>query len=198
MSSLTTVVRLQGTSVVFLAAAVLQLQCALNSQEKKVEPSKTVEIWLGDSIQKIRGEKWLMLKQGEPSDLDGVDEPHNFILHFPSGRRIELWSNGASMEQEHGIVVTTMLLPLPKVVDFHDAVQALTDILMRFHLDHDPEMQRRLAKWRTESPPKDTYPPTYSNTVDFEPGFLVYIEIKPHGDRSDQGWYIALNFEQKT
>ena len=163
---------------------------------------RRVEVWLAESVDKVKGFDWPYFKNDQqPHEITAIQEPAYVVVHLPSGKTLESYTNGATMNNDDGFVSKVVLQPLPELAkSYDDVVDAAEAIVQRWDIDN-AELKSSLAAWREmyDSDPllldPDERKPNRSlkHYAGGEIEFDIILSPERAIHYSNEGWYLQMN-----
>ena len=160
-----------------------------------------VEVWLAESVDKVEGIEWFRGDDDDPLMMTVIQEPAYVVVHLPSGKRLESYTNGATMNNDDGLVSKVVLQPLPELAKSYDeVVDAAETIVRRWDIDN-AELKSSLAAWRemydsdpllldpAERKPNRSLKHYAGGEIEFD--IILSPERAIHD--SNEGWYLQMN-----
>lgn len=168
------------------------------------KPLRRVEVWLVEPVTKMIGKAWPRLDNGKPQALTAIEEPVYMVMHLPSGRVVESFSFGVSMEAQEEMVAGVRLQPLTKLVGHLEVTDAAEKIIRDWGAGND-EIFNDLKRWRTSFssdpvliPHDDRVPSGEMKQLaasEIEPGVYLTATRGIHRDwQHKEGWYLHIDF----
>jgi hypothetical protein len=158
-----------------------------------------VEVWLAESVDRVKGFDWPRFKNdGLPHEITAIQEPAYVVIHLPSGKIIESFTMGSTMNNDGGYVSKVVLQPLPELAKTYDEVVDAAEVILKRWSLEDMFLDG-LAKWRgmyEQDPiliPREERRPNYKKyiNVEIEPGIWLSPERDIHF--RGEGWYLQMN-----
>lgn len=176
---------------------------ALAVTEEENSEIRRIEVWLAESVDNVKGLDWPHFKSdGQPHEITAVQKPAYVVIHLPSGKMIESFTMGATMNNDDGFVSKIVLQPLPELAkSYDDVVDAAEEIVQRWEIEN-AELDTSLSKWREmyDSDPllldPDERSPNRSlkHYARGEIEFDIILSPERAIHYSNEGWYLQMNF----
>ena len=162
------------------------------------EEIRRVEIWLAEPVERVNGWTWGRRSNGEALMMTAIQEPAYIVIHLPSGKIIESFTMGSTMNNDSGYVSKVVLQPLPELAKTYDEVVDAAEVILKRWSLEDMFLDG-LAKWRgmyEQDPiliPREERRPNYKKyiNVEIEPGIWLSPERDIHF--RGEGWYLQMN-----
>lgn len=177
----------------------MMVRATATTTNEKTEDLQRVEVWLAESVEKVKGIDWFRGDNGQPLMMTVIQEPAYFVIHLPSGKVLESFTMGATMNNDDGYVSKVVLQPLPELArSYNEVINAAEALVERWDIGN-PELDASLAAWRGMYekdplliPPEERglSPKLYAN-AEIEPDIWLSPERDIHD--SNKGWYLQMN-----
>jgi len=159
---------------------------------------RRVEVWLAEPVERIKGWTWGRRDDNDPLMMTAIQEPAYVVIHLPSGKVIESFTMGATMNNDDGFVSKVVLQPLSELAKSYDEVVDETEaVLERWMLKDD--FRDGIAKWRGMY----DQDPILISREDRKTNFKEYINVEIESDIwlsperdihfRGEGWYLQMN-----
>lgn len=159
------------------------------NEKAKALPEISIEI-LGP-IANLKGYDWVSEKQDQPRRQILVDQPHNLVIHLPSGRVVRSVSKATFFKQEKGIVIDASLMPnVGSPIPYQDAINLLELTLRQWDAEPNELGKALIAEWKAEGnlAPWDIAQRRGSAILRGESKAGIYFEIRP----GSTGWFPTI------
>jgi hypothetical protein len=144
-----------------------------------------------------RGYDWVRDKPNQPRSQIVRDEPHELVVHLPSGRTLRHISKATFFKQERGTVVRASLLPHPGLLHYQDAIKLLEAILEQWDAELDERTKKSVEQWKAEGDlrPSEFMMRLGGAVLRGEDKAGIAFEIRP--SFSMAGWYLSIDVAAK-
>jgi hypothetical protein len=138
-----------------------------------------------------RGYDWVHEKEDQLVSQTAEDEPHELVMHLPSGRTIRHISKATFFTQKGGVVDLASLMPHPGLLQYQDAIKLLERILQKWDAKPDERTQKLLTTWKAEGDLKPWELAQRGGGADLhgEDKVDINFAIRP----SKAGWYLVID-----
>jgi hypothetical protein len=177
--------------LLWLAPVVAMMCIGWNDDPGPPPGPGQAEVWLGASVDKIKGFEWPRDKGGRLPALAGEPRPHQITIHFPSGRRFTGWSKYLLLSQHKGMVTEVTIAPLADYVGFRQAVAAAEKEAQKVRFQDPWDLFERLTKWgKLKQPPEVSM----AGTGIVEERVTLFIQVNREENKGDPVWWATLDF----
>ncbi|MFN4261943.1 MAG: hypothetical protein ACK4RK_21900 [Gemmataceae bacterium] len=159
------------------------------NQEEKVE-IPTIEVWINDSINKLKGMQWKREPDGQPFRIAARDRSCNVVVHFPSGQSYKIWTNTLFLGRKDETVSLIQIVPLKRRVTFIESVHTMQQIMTDLQVRENPKIPvpvNELAKIK----PREDIPALYATGGRIEKS--IGARVVTNYDQTLKGWYVVLD-----
>ena len=177
------------------------VRSAVSAPVEEDDELRRVEVWLAESVERVEGWDWGRGRNGKPLMMTAIQEPAYVVVHLPSGKTLESYTNGATMNNDDGFVSKVVLQPLPELAKSYDeVVDAAETIVRRWDIDN-AELSTDFARWREmydsdpllldpdERKPNRSLKHYASGEIEFD----IFLEPERAIHYSNEGWYLQMN-----
>jgi len=139
-----------------------------------------------------RGYDWVHKQSDQPLPMAAVEQPHQLLVHLPSGRTLSHASKVTFLtkDADRAIIKFITLTPSMRLLRFQDAVSELQRLLSRWDCIPTPVSARRIDEWKKEGDLQPDPVASFSGAAEIrgDKDLELFFEIRP----GDGGWFISL------